>query len=110
MPNILFICTANRYRSPVAEACFKNEVLKHGQEHEWTVLSAGTWTTDGLPAAPEAIDRAKQLGIDIQEHRSQVITTSLLQGADLVLVMEQGQKEALYNEFPNYKRITLVLL
>jgi len=43
------------------------------------------------------------LGIDIQSHRSQVVTEEMLQRADFVLVMEQGQKEALYSEFPRYK-------
>jgi len=52
MPTILFICTANRYRSPIAEGCFKNEMVKHNQGSDWTVLSAGTWTTDSLPAMP----------------------------------------------------------
>jgi len=109
MPTIVFVCTANQYRSPIAEACFKKETLKHKQEDEWTVLSAGTWTTDGLPGIPEAIDRARQLGVDIQAHRSQVITADMLQRADLVLVMEQGQKEALHIEFPDYKEKILML-
>ncbi len=66
---------------------------------DWNILSAGTWTVEGLPAMPEAIKQAKELGLDILEHRSRKITPQLIQQTDLILTMEQGQKEALQNEF-----------
>ena len=103
MPTILFVCTANRYRSSIAEACFKLELVKRSTDGNWEVLSAGTWTTDGMPAMPVAIQKASELGLDIQAHRSRVITAEILQTADLILAMEQGQKEALQNEFPQEK-------
>lgn len=109
MPVILFVCTANRYRSPIAEACFKDELQKHNQGEGWIVQSAGTWTKDGLPAMPEAIDGARKLGLDISGHFSQVITEKLMKQADLILVMERGQKEALQIEFPT-KRGRVFLL
>ena len=109
MTQILFVCTANRYRSVIAAACFKDESLKRKQVDKWSVLSAGTWTTDGLPAMPEAIQRAKQIGLDLQEHRSRAITGDMLQDADLVLVMESGQKEALQIEFPFCREKILLL-
>jgi protein-tyrosine phosphatase len=99
MASVLFICTANRYRSPIAAACFQDQLLKRKEVKDWHILSAGTWTTDGLPAVPEAIRKARQFGLDIQEHRSCAISTNLLQQAGLILVMEQGQKEALQVEF-----------
>lgn len=109
MTRILFVCTANRYRSPIAAACFEDESLKRKQRDQWSVLSAGTWTTDGLPAMPEAIQRAKQVGLDLQGHRSRAITGDMLQAADLVLVMESGQKEALQIEFPFCREKILLL-
>ena len=109
MTQILFVCTANRYRSPIAAACFKNELLKRNEVKDWSILSAGTWTTDGLPAMPDAIQRAKQIGLDLQEHRSRAITGEILQEADLVLVMESGQKESLQIEFPFCREKILLL-
>ncbi len=109
MTQILFVCTANRYRSPIAEACFKDELMKHKPENNWSILSAGTWTTDGLPAMPEAIQRAQQIGLDLQGHRSRAITGEMLEDADLVLVMESGQKEALQIEFPFCREKILLL-
>ena len=104
MISILFICRANRYRSPIAAACFKNELIKRRKEKDWDVLSAGTWTSDGLPPVPDAIREAGQLGLDIHEHRSRVVTADMLQRADLILVMERGQKEALQIEFPTCRQ------
>lgn len=100
MKSVLFVCTANRYRSVIASACFKNELKKRNLQNEWLVSSAGTWTTEGLPAMPEAIKLAKSLGLDVQSHRSREISSGLIETADLVLVMEAGQKEALLIEFP----------
>lgn len=100
MPHILFVCTANRFRSPIAAACFRRElaIRKHGAD--WRVSSAGTWTTEEWPAAPEAIAGAKRLGLDISGHASRVINAGLVQDADLIVVMEHGHKEALQSEFP----------
>ena len=101
MPNVLFVCTANRFRSPIAAACFRKELTRRGLLNGWRVSSAGTWTTDGLPATPNAITGAARLGLDIADHRSTSITAQLITEADLIIVMEQGQKEALENEFPD---------
>lgn len=100
MPTIVFVCTANRYRSPIAEACFQGELSLRHQADKWQVLSAGTWAIDGMPAAPQAIHLASHMGLDISGHRSRVITPELMQAAELILVMEQGHKEALQIEFP----------
>ena len=99
MPSILFVCTANRFRSPIAAACFKKELVVRHTEGGWKVMSAGTWTTDGLPATPGAISGARRIGLDISRHASRVITGQLMQEADLIIVMEEGQREALRSEF-----------
>ena len=101
---VLFVCTANRYRSPLAAACFKAELMKRGQDKNWIVSSAGTWAMDGYPPMPAAILEAIQLGLDIREHQSREITANMLQESDLVVVMEQGHKEALQVEFKAYRQ------
>lgn len=104
MPTILFICTANRHRSPIAAAAFLRELQRRNIQESWQVLSAGTWATDGMPAAPSAVVQAKRLGLDISDHRSGSISRQLMCDADLVVVMEAGQHEALKIEFPEYAR------
>lgn len=109
MISILFVCTANRYRSPLAAACFKAELTKRGQEKNWKVHSAGTWALDGYPPMPAAILEARQLGLNIQEHQSRVITADVLQESDLVVVMERGHKESLQVEFKAYRHKVVLL-
>lgn len=109
MTQILFVCTANRYRSVIAEACFKDELSRQKQGDDWVILSAGTWTTNGMAPMKEAVRLAREFGLDIQSHRSTLITGDMLNEADLVLVMESGQKEALQVEFPAYRQKILLL-
>jgi protein-tyrosine phosphatase len=109
MTQILFVCTANRYRSVIAAACFSDELIKRNQENNWNILSAGTWATDGMPPMKDAIRKAKKIGLDIREHRSRAITWDMLHDADLVIVMESGQKEALQIEFPTQRKKILLL-
>jgi protein-tyrosine-phosphatase len=109
MNSILFVCTANRYRSPIAAACFRAELVRRGQDKNWMVSSAGTWAMNGYPAMPAAMLEARRLGLDIQEHQSRGITADMLRESDLVVVMERGHKEALQVEFKAYRQKVVLL-
>ena len=100
MPSVLFVCTANLYRSPLAAAFLRNE-LKDAPEGKWVVDSAGTWTKNGTPIHSQAIEDASHFGLDVRTHKSKQVTAELLSRYDLVLVMETGHKEALLIEFPD---------
>jgi protein-tyrosine phosphatase len=101
MTTILFVCTANRYRSPLAAACFRKELSTRKPGEKWHILSAGTWADDGMPAASGAIAAARRLGLNIADHRSRNIDAPLIESSDLIIAMEQGQVEALRSEFPS---------
>jgi protein-tyrosine phosphatase len=101
MPSILFVCTANRFRSPVAAAMFQRNLEERGTAESWQIGSAGTWTTPGKPVIPGVSDAARKFGIDLSGHRSAEVSRGLLSEYDLVLVMQAGQKEALLTEFPD---------
>lgn len=100
LPEILFICTANQFRSPIAAACFSRRLKLKGMDDKWTVASAGTWAHAGLPAHPKAIEAAASLGLDLKGHRTQEVDAALLDAADLIVVMQESHKEALEAEFP----------
>ena len=99
MPSILFICTANRFRSPLASAFFQ-KTLSETVGGNWIVDSAGTWTSAGMPVLPEVLLIARKYGLDFAGHRSKPVSEALLTSHDLILVMESGHKEALQSEFP----------
>ena len=99
MPAILFVCIGNQYRSPVAAAYLIRLLQERGLDG-WRVESAGTWASPGQPSGEMANNAAQSVGIDIHEHITRIVNETLLAEYDLILVMEQGQKEALSIEFP----------
>ena len=103
MPSVLFVCTANRFRSPIAAAFFARRLQKQGDAQAWSVGSAGTWAEPDLPVVPSAKWMADNLGIDLQAHKSRRINPELLAQYDLILVMENSHREALLVEFPGIK-------
>jgi len=109
MPSVLFLCTANRFRSPLAAAIFRNKLNEDGQLASWQVGSAGTWTVPGLPAIPLALLAAQQLGLDLNAHASVPVNAQMLAEHDLILVMETGHKEALASEFPFVRKRVYLL-
>ena len=100
MPSILFICTANQFRSPIAAAYFKHKLSEEGIPGTWVVDSAGTWTSPGLKAHPQAVASAAKLGLDLKLFLTREVDATLLSAADLIVVMEFGHKEAIEAEFP----------
>ena len=100
MKSVLFVCTANRYRSPFAAAVFEKELKSDGVDDGWRVGSAGTWTQVDLPVIPHAFQKAQEFGLDLQKHRSIEINSRILSEYKLIVVMETGHKEAIRTEFP----------
>ena len=114
MPSVLFVCTANICRSPIAmglfEKMFNDERVESYSGHQpWIVDSAGTWAKPGRLVHENSRQVSGQRGIDIEAHRSQPVSAELLEAFDLTLTMEQGHKEALRIEFPQVaKRIFVI--
>lgn len=110
MPSVLFVCTANRFRSPLAAAMFSRALETEDlgdlaailrRAGEWRVSSAGTWATPWQPALPEVVRAARSLGLDLAGHRAERLSEELLCEYDLILVMQASQQEALRSEFPD---------
>lgn len=101
MFRILFVCTGNQYRSPLAAAYFRAVLQRTGQLNEYSVGSAGTWVVPGLTASPVLKKIARLHDIEIEDHTTNEVELNLLMNQDLVLVMEQGHREALKTEFPS---------
>ena len=108
-PGVLFVCTANQCRSPMASILFQNLVSKRTDFGNWRIESAGTWAIDGLTATERAQIVLQNRGLDLRQHLSRGVTAEMLLSFDLILTMESGHKEALRIEFPQVaKRIFLL--
>jgi len=97
--NILFVCTGNACRSPMAEGIAKRLWQEKGKE-EIKIYSAGTAALPGLKATPLSIKIMKKRGISIDSHRSTPLNKKMVEEADLILVMEQRHKEEVLNISP----------
>ena len=103
MPSVLFVCTANRFRSPLAAAIFRKHLHELGIGDAWVVGSAGTWTTTGRLVIPEVANLAPRFNLDLSKHRSARVSRKLLGSYDLVIVMQASQQEALVTEYPELR-------
>ena len=102
MKSVLFVCSANQCRSPMAEALHKNIVLERDEESKWEIASAGVWAATGVPATDNARVVMEERGLELSEHLSQPISRDLLGKYHLVLVMENDHKEALQANYPEF--------
>lgn len=107
--SVLFICTANRFRSPLASSIFQKLLIESGNSEPITVSDAGTWTDEGLPVTREALEYGESIGVDLSKHTSRVINAKILGEHQLVIVMETGHKEAIISEFPEAANKVYVL-
>lgn len=99
--NILFVCTGNTCRSPMAEGIFK-ALLKDNNIDNINVSSAGISTFEGDSANEKAIYTLRNKGIDIKSHKSRQITKEIIENSDLILTMTKSHKGMILNALPEY--------
>ena len=84
--HILFVCTGNTCRSPMAEGLLRAALAAKGLD-QVTVSSAGTGAWDGAPISEASYLVGLEQGLDLSEHRARLLTRDVVRGADLILAM-----------------------
>jgi protein-tyrosine-phosphatase len=83
---ILFVCTGNTCRSPMAEYALRS-LLEKERPGRAEVMSAGIAAGNGFPATRYAVEAARMWGLDVTPHASQQLSPQLIEEADLILTM-----------------------
>lgn len=105
---ILFVCTGNTCRSPMAEAILKDIGDKKALDIE--VYSAGIFAQDDSPISGNSIEVLREIGIDITDYRASSVDQEMVKSSDLILTMGSSHKYFLKEKYPLAKGKTFTLL
>ena len=97
--HILFICTGNTCRSPMAEGILKDMGEKRNLDIR--VSSAGIFAQKDGPIAENSIQALGEIGIDISHYRSKSLDEEMLKEADLILTMGHSHKQFIEEKYPS---------
>jgi protein-tyrosine-phosphatase len=89
--HVLFVCTGNTCRSPLAEALLRHKLADRGVDGV-TVSSAGTGAWEGAPASEGAYLVGLEHGLDLSEHRARLLNRDVAQAATLILTMARHHR------------------
>ncbi len=97
--HVLFICTGNTCRSPMAEGLLR---VATADRQDFTVGSAGVAASKGYPASHETLMALKKRGASLVGFKSRPVTEAILKASTHVFAMTEGHLSALESRFPQY--------
>lgn len=106
---ILFVCTGNTCRSPMAHAMFEKMCQDNGVAESYDVVSAG-FMGDGVPVSPQAVQALEEASVSPVKKTSALLTGELVEKANLILVMAAHHRESIVSQWPEAAGKTQLLM
>jgi tRNA threonylcarbamoyl adenosine modification protein (Sua5/YciO/YrdC/YwlC family) len=114
---IVFVCTGNTCRSPMAELLMRAKLaecldckLEELESHGLVVVSAGIAAAPGCPPSSEAVQVMREHALDLAPHEAQPLTEQLVRHADLILTMTHSHLQSIVERWPSAADRTRMLL
>ena len=107
---VVFICTANICRSPMAEKLFEEAIEKSGTKKKIQVFSAGISAMDGDRASENSVIACEEVGLDLSDHQSSSLTRATIENSSAIFCMTETHRALLnmYFEIPEQSPIFLM--
>ena len=104
LKSIMFICTGNICRSPMAHAYTQKKLYDLNKENEYIISSCGTNAIHGQSATDNAIEAMKKYDIDLTRHRATSIEDSDILNYGLILVLTNSHKREVLQSYPSLSK------
>ena len=89
---VVFVCTANVCRSPMAEKLLEDAFAKSKIRKKLRVFSAGLTAVEGDKASGNSVAACEEVGLDLSDHRSSTLTQGTLQNASAIFCMTESHR------------------
>jgi protein-tyrosine phosphatase len=113
---VVFVCTGNTCRSPMAELICRDMLAKRLncsinqlEDHGIMVMSAGLAAMMGGRASRESVQVCAEMGLDLTNHETQPLTEPLVRHADMIFTMTRSHRDAIVAQWPSAAERTSLL-